>query len=119
MRKELLKICVPFVIAKLAYEKGFKELCVFGVNEEEHFPIVDSDEEFLFEYFEKQDDIEVYYCPTHLQLIDWLNKTHDIQVSLKVNGLWRVIAPSGYTLFKEHITEFEVNDAIFLALNSI
>jgi len=117
MEKQLEKICTPFNLSKLAYIKGFRELCVFGVNNEEYFPISDIDNNFIFEYFEKEDSIEVYYCPTHFQLISWFHQKHNIQISQKVNGMYKIIYYTGHTVFHEGKSEFEINEALEVALN--
>lgn len=131
MKKQLEKIFIHFNLAKLAYSKGFRQWCAcIAFNENDYRPnfiekVIDDNlhGKCLETFFDLEDtEFEIgeshYYCPTHLQLISWLSEKYDIQVTLKVNGMWKVIAHTGHTIYNSFSkTEFEINEAIEIALN--
>jgi len=120
MNDKLKNIFVPYEIAKLAYEKGFREWCAcIGENRCNIF--LNSEGEYIdFDYMGVP--INGYYgLPTHFQLISWLKINHDIDVSnsaLGFTGKWVVIDVTGCHVCNLKMDdEFEINEAIEVALN--
>lgn len=126
MKQELKNIFVPYLLAKLAFEKGFTEWCLAvqfkEQSETEPLPnakivIIEGREVSIFDYPYFSDDSKGEYgIPTHFQLIAWLKDKHDIDVTMQINGLWAVIASHGYT-YDSGDNEFEINRALEVALN--
>ena len=122
MNNKLKNIFVPYNVAKLAFEKGFTDWCA-GINNKLNQVIsnCESDDfKFDFEYITDDNDGE-YGIPTHFQLIDWLKDKHNIDVlncQFPLNGLYKVLDSNGYYGKNEEFdTEFEINQALEVALN--
>lgn len=118
MKQELTNIFVPYQVAKLAFEKGFIEWCA-GINNKKNqiMSNCESDDfNFDFKYFTDDSDGE-FGIPTHLQLIVWLKRKHDIDVTMQVNGFWIVLDAFGRDTYFEYENEFEINQALEVALN--
>jgi len=123
MQNQLKQIFVPIEIAKLARQKGFDQWCVckFGDHlcsgHAEFYGNTDGEGTFLYEYDNGIDDNQDLSIPTHTQLIMWLVERHSIEVQLQMNGLFTVCDAIGGTLWLDDENHFEINDAIFHALN--
>ena len=63
------------------------------------------------------DSFGEYGIPTHFQLIAWLKDKHDIDVTMQINGLWIVLDNFGLDTYFEDENEFEINQALEIALN--
>lgn len=118
MSEKLKNIFVPIEVAKLAFEKGFTEWCA-GINNKLNQVISNcksDDFEFDFKYITDDNDGE-YGIPTHFQLIAWLYDKHSINVIIYYNGLWKVYDFGGRPIYFEFESEFEINQALEVALN--
>ena len=123
MNDKLKNIFVPYNVAKLAFEKGFTEWCA-GLQKKElelilnTHPILNYENDY--QYFGDDNDGE-YGIPTHFQLITWLHNNHNIDVlnyQFPLNGLYQVLDSNGYYGKNEEFdTEFEINQALEVALN--
>lgn len=124
MTEQLKNIFVPYLLAKLAFEKGFTEWCLATQGKEEPEPLPnfrittkEGRQVAIFDYpYFSDDSFKEYGIPTHFQLIAWLKDKHDIDVTMQINGLWAVIASHGYT-YDSGDNEFEINRALEVALN--
>ena len=118
MKQELINIFVPYHVAKLSFEKGFTEWCA-GINNKKNEIVSNCEsDDFDFDYnYLSDDSFGEYGIPTHLQLIVWLKDKHNIDVTMQINGFWRVIDAFGNHVYFENETEFEINQALEVSLN--
>lgn len=71
---------VPYELAVLAKEKGFKDMCFYYFNKRGELIL---DRTYLYEYH----SIGEYHtlAPLYQQLVDWFREEHKIQIEI----LWR------------------------------
>jgi len=125
MEKKLENIFVTYEIAKLAYEKGFREWCACLVSKERghtpnfHEKEVDGYIETLFDLECEQDEIinEHNPCPTHFQLISWLRENHEILIILCSDKTFEVELTNGDYFTDGDNLIIDINKAIEIALN--
>lgn len=126
MNEKLKNIFVPYNVAKLAFEKGFTEWCALVDIKDSTIGVYPNIADFeiegefysLFDFKYKSDDSKTEYgIPTHFQLIDWLKDKHNIDVLMENNGTWYVLDKKGMMSFLDSENEFEINQALEVALN--
>ena len=128
MKPKLKNIFVPFELAKLAYEKGFREWCAcVSWNEFGHKDYLANSFTFGHRYdfqydpvnIEEKNENEETSTPTHLQLILWLKNTHNIDVTMGHNGLWSVLDSQGTLIYQNDECFFEINQALEIGLKLV
>ena len=110
MNKKFKNVFVDFELAKLAYQKGFKEWCPSMVSKKRGYTptfyekLIEGSLHTLFDLSEIKDYPvnQHYYCPTHSQLIFWLKDNHNINLEIKMVN-----------------KTYELNDLLTLALNTL
>lgn len=122
MEKELENIFVPYEIAKLSYEKGFREWCCALVTSDDLFMNATKNYEPDFGYTLLSNGLGQFGLPTHFQLIAWLKYNHNIHLSFEKNGKFSVCIPEKLSfrwIVEDDTIEFEINKALEVALNTL
>lgn len=120
MEKKLENIFVPYEIAKLAYQKGFREWCAgIDICDNSVGTILNTEEDDIdFEYFGNPSK-GYYGLPTHFQLMDWLQSNHNVQITMHKEGGFTVFDKDGFMKFDKGKPRFEINKALEIALNTL
>lgn len=112
MENKLENIFVSYEIAKLAYEKGFREWCAgIGVCDNSVGTMLNTEKDDIdFEYLGNPSK-GYYGLPTHFQLMAWLLDNHNIDMFI----LHRTLSNRGSL----DVEKFNINIALEIALNTL